>query len=223
MSFIDEIRVSILQGFETDITTTKIIVTLLFSFIIGVIIYFIYKYKTKSSFYSKDFNVTLIGLPVITAAIVLSMQVNIVVSLGMVGALSIVRFRNAVKNQLDLLFLFWSISVGIICGAGIYELALISSLLLSAMLLIIDLLPVKKESLLLIINAKDIKIEEKVMSILKKNKVSYKLKSKNIHNKNIDMIFEIRSKRSNDVVKSCLKLKNIENVGLISHDGDSRL
>ena len=114
MSFIDEIRVSILQGFETDITTTKIIVTLLFSFIIGVIIYFIYKYKTKSSFYSKDFNVTLIGLPVITAAIVLSMQVNIVVSLGMVGALSIVRFRNAVKNQLDLLFLFWSISVGII-------------------------------------------------------------------------------------------------------------
>ena len=102
MSFNDVIKKSILEGFNIDISIEKIIVTLLFAVVLGIYVFFIYKFKSKKSFYSKDFNAVLAGLPIITSAIVLAMQSSIVISLGMVGALSIVRFRNAVKNPLDL-------------------------------------------------------------------------------------------------------------------------
>ncbi len=223
MSFKDVIKSSVLEGFSSDITTTKIVITLVFSAIIGILIYFVYKYKTKSSFYSKDFNIVLVGLPVITAAIVLAMQSNIVISLGMVGALSIVRFRNAVKSSMDLLFLFWSISIGIICGAGIYELALILSFVIAILLILSDYVPLKKQSLLLIINGSDINIEENLIPKLEKLTSFYKIKSRSIHNNHVDMIIEIKSKKDFKIVKECSEIENVENVSLLSHDGEERL
>lgn len=95
-------------------------------------------------------------MSVITAAIVLAMQSNLVISLGMVGALSIVRFRNAIKSSMDLVFLFWSISIGIICGAGLYEIAFVASLILTVLLFLLDLVPTPKAALLLIVNSSDV-------------------------------------------------------------------
>ena len=223
MSFKDIIKKSVLEGFQTDITTTKIFVTIAFAFIIGLYIYFAYKYKTKNSFYSKDFNAVLLGLPIITAGIVLSMQSNLVISLGMVGALSIVRFRNAVKNSMDLLFLFWSISIGIIVGGGIYELAIVISLVMTVALYICDRVPVSKKSLLLIINSNNIEIESKLEPVLKKYTKSFIVKSRDIHGKDIDLIYEIRSKEELELIKEISKEKNIVNVSLMSHDGEERM
>lgn len=223
MSFKDVIKKSVLEGFSTDISTTKIIITMGFVAILGIFIYFVYKYKTKSSFYSKDFNTVLVGLPLVTSGIVLAMQSNIVVSLGMVGALSIVRFRNAIKSSMDLLFLFWSISVGIICGAGLYELAIILSFAIAIVLFLFDYIPVKKQSLLLIVNGTDTSIEEKLMPILKKLTSAYKIKSRSIHNNDIDLIIEIRTKKETEIYKECSKIENTINITLLSHDGEERL
>lgn len=222
MSINDAIKNSVLEGFSTDISTTKIVVTLGFSLMIGLYIYFVYKYKTKSSFYSQDFNVVLAGLPIITAGIVLAMQSSIVISLGMVGALSIVRFRNAVKNPMDLLFLFWSISIGIICGAGIYEIGIVLSLVLTIILFAIDYIPIKNNSLLLVINADSINIEDKVNTVLKENSKNYKIKSRSISKNNMDLIIELRSNNEQKLITELSKVKHILNVNLLSHDGERR-
>ncbi len=215
MSFNDIIKSSILEGFDTDVSTEKIIVTLLFAIILGIYIFFVYKYKSKSSFYSKDFNAVLATLPIITAGIVLAMQSNLVISLGMVGALSIVRFRNAVKNSMDLLFLFWSISIGIICGASLYEIAIILSVATTILLFVMDLIPNKKKSLLLIINANNTNIEKKLIPIIKENTSSYTIKSRNISKDKVDLIVEVRSKNELELVNKCYKLKNIVSVNLL--------
>ena len=218
MSINDAIKNSVLEGFSTDISTTKIVVTLGFSLIVGLYIYFVYKYKSKSSFYSKDFNVVLAGLPIITAGIVLAMQSSIVISLGMVGALSIVRFRNAVKSPLDLLFLFWSISIGIIFGAGIYEIGIILSLVLTIILFAIDYVPIKNQSLLLVVNADSINIEDGLNKILKEYSKAYKIKSRSISKNNMDLIIELRSKDEQQLITELSKEKHILNVNLLSHD-----
>ena len=208
MSFKDMIKKSVLEGFSSDITTTKICITLLFTVILGIYIFFVYKYKSKTSFYSKEFNIVLAVLPIITAGIVLAMQSNLAISLGMVGALSIVRFRNAVKNPMDLLFLFWSISIGIICGGSIYELAFMLSVTITIVLFAMDFIPNKKESLLLVINSNDIKIEEKIEPILRETSNSYIVKSRAINKNNIDLIFEIRSKNEIEIIEKLSKIEN---------------
>ena len=222
MSFNDALKNSVLEGFSTDISTTKIFVTLGFSLLIGIYIFFVYRIKTKSSFYSKDFNVVLAGLPIITTGIVLAMQSSIVISLGMVGALSIVRFRNAVKNSMDLLFLFWSISIGIICGAGIYEIAIILSIVLTIVLLSFDYIPTRNGSLLLVVNADDINIENKLNKILKQYSKNYVIKSRSISKNNIDLIIELRSKEEKKIISELSKEEHILNVNLLSHDGERR-
>ncbi len=117
MSFNDVIKNSVLEGFaSTDITPAALAVVLGITTLLGVYLYVVYRLASRNAFYSRDFNKALALMPVITAAIVLAMQSSIVISLGMVGALSIVRFRNAVKDPMDLVFLFWSISIGIVAG-----------------------------------------------------------------------------------------------------------
>ena len=132
MSIKDVIKKSVLEGFtQADISTTRVLITLGITLLLAVYILFIYKMQCRSVFYSKEFNITAAATSIVTAAIVLAMQSNIVVSLGMVGALSIVRFRSAIKNPMDLLYLFWSVSVGIVCGAGLFEIAIISSVVIT--------------------------------------------------------------------------------------------
>ena len=120
MKFGDVIKKSILEGFSnSDMSSTQIAVILLITLLFAVYLFFIYKLVNKSSMYDKELHITISLMSVITAGIIVAMQSNIVISLGMVGALSIVRFRTAIKSPMDLLFLFWSMGVGIICGAGL--------------------------------------------------------------------------------------------------------
>ena len=118
MSFKDIFKKSFLEGFaSTEITTLTVVTALGVACLLALYIFFVYRVVTRKTFYSKNFNITLAGVTVITASLILTMQSSVVLSLGMVGALSIVRFRTAIKEPMDLMFLFWSISVGIICGA----------------------------------------------------------------------------------------------------------
>ena len=131
-TFSDIFKKSFLEGFNGgNITTGRVAVTLMVTVLLAAYLFFVYYVHSKKSFYDKSFNVSLALISVITAAIVLAMQSNLVISLGMVGALSIVRFRTAIKEPMDLMFLFWAISIGIICGANLFTIAILASLVIT--------------------------------------------------------------------------------------------
>lgn len=127
MSVKDVIKSSVYESMAggTGLHFSEICLILIVAFFIGGYIFFVYKGFSKSAFYSKDLNVTLAGMSIVVAGIMIAMQSNLLISFGIVGALSIVRFRTAVKNPMDILHLFWAISAGIICGVGLYVLAIV--------------------------------------------------------------------------------------------------
>ena len=220
MSFNDAIKKSVLEGFSyADLSTTKIMTTLIITFAIALYIFFVYKMVTKSAFYFKSFNISMAIISVVTAGIILAMQSSIVISLGMVGALSIVRFRTAIKDPMDLLFLFWSIGTGIICGAGLYKIAIILAVLVTIGILILNMLPVRISPYLLIINADSKEIEDSVLELVKSNG-AYKMKSKNITAKGMDMILEVKTKNDKELIDQLSELKGITSVSLLAHDGE---
>lgn len=221
MNFTDVIKKSVLEGFSyADMTTAKIVTTLAITFLLAVYIFFVYKLITKSAFYFKSFNVSMAIISVVTAGIILAMQSSIVISLGMVGALSIVRFRTAIKDPMDLLFLFWSIGTGIICGAGLYEIAVILAVLVTVGILILNMLPARMSPYLLIVNADDADTEDAVYQILEELGAAYRLKSKNITVGGMDLILEVKTKREKELVQKVAKTEGLLSVSLLAHEGE---
>lgn len=221
MNVTDVIKKSVLEGFSySDLSTTKIITTLLVTFAIAIYIFFVYKLVTKSSFYFKSFNVSMAIISVVTAGIILAMQSSIVISLGMVGALSIVRFRTAIKDPMDLLFLFWSIGTGIICGAGLYKIAVILAILVTVGILFLDMLPIRISPYLLIINAESKEMEDAVMDFIRQTGGAYRIKSKNITKSGMDLIIEIKTKKEKELMDQLSDMKGISSVSLLAHDGE---
>lgn len=221
MSFKDVLKKSFVEGFmQIDISTSKILATMAITCILAAYIFFIYRLVTRKSFYSKTFAIALSLIAVITAGIILAMQSSIVISLGMVGALSIIRFRTAIKDPLDLVFLFWSISIGIICGAGIYEIALIVSIIVTIGMLILDIIPVGKAPMILIVNCSETEKENNILDTVKKYSKLCKVKSRNISNNNLDIVIELKTDSGMALAREVSEIEKVKNVSLLSHDGE---
>ena len=220
-NFSDIFKKSFLQGFTGgDISTGRIAATLVVTALIALYIFVIYRVVTRKTFYSKTFNISLVAMSVITAAIILAMQSNLVISLGMVGALSIIRFRTAIKDPMDLVFLFWAISIGIICGAGLYEIALLASLLVTVGIIGLDLIPTSKAPMMLVVNATELDAEKAVLKAVKAEGKVCKVKSRNYTAGRLDMIIEVRTAKEADLVKAVSEIEAVTAVSLISHDGE---
>lgn len=220
MNFSDIIKKSFLDNFSSDITTWGIVKAFAFAFIIGIYIFIIYRNTTKHNFYSKSFNISLVAMSIITAAVIITIQSSVVVSLGMVGALSIVRFRTAVKNPLDLVYMFWAISTGIICGAGIYKLAILLALAVTVVIIGLDLIPKRAEDLLLIVNSSKPEGENEILDIAKKYAKGISVRSRNITSQGLNIIIELDVKDGTSLVRDINSLSDIEKVSLIKHDGE---
>lgn len=220
-NFSDIFKKSFLEGFTGgDISTGRIAATLAVTALIALYIFVIYRVVTRKTFYSKTFNISLAALAVITAAIILAMQSNLVISLGMVGALSIIRFRTAIKDPMDLVFLFWSISIGIICGAGLYEIAVLTSLLVTVGVICLDLIPTSKAPMMLVVNATELDAENAVLEAVKAAGKVCKVKSRNYTEGHLDMIIEVRVTEEAKLVKAVSEISAVTSVSLISHDGE---
>lgn len=222
MSFTDIFTDEFLKGFNTDISIYMISIVLGLSLLMGLFIYFVYRFKNKNSFYNRDFNNTLVALPVITSAIVLSMQANIVVSLGMVGALSIVRFRNAVKSSMDLMYLFWSISVGIINGAQVYLLSTILTVLMVIIIMGMDLINVPNNGVLVVVTLKQSGING-VVDLLKSYDANVVVRSEAKVGNKYQCIYELNTKKRDDLTKELSNNKNITSLNILLNDGANRL
>ena len=221
MGFKDVFKKSFLEGFTSmDITTGKIAATLIVTALLALYIFAIYRLVTRKVFYSKNFNISLAAISVITAAILIAMQSNLVISLGMVGALSIVRFRTAIKDPMDLVFLFWSISIGIICGAGLYEVALVTSVAVTVFILVLDMIPVSRAPMMLVVNSSKMNGEKAVLDVVGKYARYYKVKSRNLSKGRLDMVVELRVKDESGLVSEVAALDGMIGASLIAHDGE---
>ena len=226
MSVKDVIKNSVYEslGGGTTMSAKTVILILLIACLMGVYIFLVYKLSSKTAFYSKDLNLTIAGMPVIVAAIMIAMQSNLLVSLGMVGALSIVRFRNALKNPLDLLYLFWAISAGIITGVGLYVLALVLSFIMTLLLFLIDKIPSAKAPELLVLRGTDQDIDyTSLYDLIRSRCRYYKEKARSTKNNETELIIEIRTKEKNLLLQDLNKTSYFTQVNRISHDGELRV
>ena len=222
MSFKDIFKKSFLEGFaSTEITTLTVVVALAVASALALYIFLVYRVMTRKTFYSKSFNITLAGLTVITAALILTMQSSIVLSLGMVGALSIVRFRTAIKDPMDLMFLFWSISVGIICGAGLAQVAVILSVVVTVGILVLDRFPVVKAPMILVVNAKKMDVENEISRTIEPYDKHYCVKSRNLTETTLDLVIELRTNQGGALVQKLMQISGITSASLLSHDGEA--
>ena len=220
MRFGDMRKKSVINEFTGTITIDKILLSLIVAFIIGVFIVFIYKKTYSGVVYSKAFSLCIILLGMVTAMIIRTISSNLALSLGMVGALSIVRFRTAIKEPTDTVFMFWSITAGIMAGAGLYLVAIIASLGIGILYFIGYMLGFKTNHQYLFIIKYNSKLDEQIVGYMKKIPKT-KLKSKSISKDVIELTFEVELK-DNDT-KLLDKFKNVDgiiNVSVISYQND---
>lgn len=221
MNFGEIFRKSFMEGYQAaDITTLYVVVTLAITCLIAMYVFLIYRLTSNKIFYSLSFNISLVATALITATIIFTIQSSIVISLGMVGALSIVRFRTAIKDPLDLVYLFWSISVGIICGAGFAEYAVILSIILTVVLVVLSRVKDFNHPQILVVNAKTSAVEKEILTYMKENVKKYKIKSRNSGKTSYNIVMELSIHEDNAIITDLEAIQNVNSVSLVAHNGE---
>ena len=220
MSFEDILKSSFLEK-VSEVSVLNSALALVAAFVLGMFIYFIYRKTFSGVMYSKPFNTSLVLLTMLTTFVILAVTSNVVLSLGMVGALSIVRFRTAIKDPLDLVFLFWAIGVGIILGAGLYPLAFLGSILIGIVLLGFVSKTTQESPYVLMLDLENETAEVTAADLLKKKFNRMRLKSKTVKKGEIELIYEIRLKNDDSTFMNELSsLKGVKNATLVSYNGE---
>ena len=221
MTFSDIFKKSFLDGFTSaDINVYTAATAMLITCALALYIFVVYRVLTRKTFYSRNFNISLAGIALITSGIILTIQSSIVVSLGMVGALSIVRFRTAIKDPIDLMFLFWAIAIGIICGVGLAEIAIMLSIILTIGIMVLNGLPVAKAPLILVVNASDLDAEAKIMEVVRGYSKHCAVKSRNLTKTTLDLIVELRTAEGSGLVRDVLEIESVESASLMTQQGE---
>ena len=220
INFSDVFKSGFLESFAS-FSIRDSIIGLGVSFLVGLFIFFIYAKSFSGVVYSASFNVSLVLMTMITALIILGVTSNVVLSLGMVGALSIVRFRSAIKEPIDIVFLFWAISEGILCGAGLIPLALLGAPVIGGLLLLFSLRKDHSEPFLLIVRFDDPKAEDKITKIAEKSVRRLRLKSTSVIGGETELILEVRLDRGEkSFVREISKMPGVSYASLVSYNGN---
>ncbi len=221
MNMIELIRRALFEGYASkELSVSAILLCICITALLGAYIFILYRRINQASFYNRSFNISLVAIAVITSAIIITIQSNIVVSLGMVGALSIVRFRTAVKDPLDLVFLFWSISVGIICGAGFALIAVIASVVLTIIILVLLSVKQSRNVTLMSIRANNFEAENMIMDIIKNNCTYSNVRAQNMDANGMDMTVEIRIKEKERLVHELMNSDFTESLSFVESEGN---
>ncbi|MBN2794094.1 MAG: DUF4956 domain-containing protein [Clostridia bacterium] len=203
------------------LSMVEMVLTFMVAFLIGVGIFYIYKKTFQGVIYSKTFNISLVILSLISATIIIGVTNNIVLSLGMVGALSIVRFRTSIKDPIDVVYMFWSIGSGIIVGAGLYVLGILSFVMIGLVLIAFNRIDVRLEPYLLIIGYENKSAEQAIYEKINGALNQYKIKSKTKVPGRYELTVEIRTKiDKTSLVDELDQIEGVSNVAMLSYDGD---
>ena len=222
MSAADTVKKSVLENFSmgTDLTLVDVLVTLALAFVLGMFIYLIYRLTFSGVIFVKSFGTSLIMLSMVTAMVIMPIANNFYLALGTVGALSIVRFRTAVKDTMDTIFMFWSIGVGITLGAKFYTVSLVASAAIGVFLLIWNLFKSKKNMPFMFVIRFDEACKKEVQAVLRKMP-SGKLKSKIVSEGTIELTIEMNLRENEaGMIDSFSAIPGVHNASLISYKGD---
>ncbi|MBS5145773.1 MAG: DUF4956 domain-containing protein [Butyricicoccus pullicaecorum] len=220
MTFNDVFKSSFLEN-VSSISVIDMLMTIVLSFGIGLFIFLIYKKTYRGVMYSAGFGTTLIALTMITAIVILAVTSNVVLSLGMVGALSIVRFRTAIKDPLDIAFLFWAIGAGIILAAGMIPLAIVGSVCIGLILLVFINQKSHTHPYMVVLNCTDHDAEVKAKEFLSKNVIRTTIKSKTAIKGAIETNIEVRLKKDDtDFINILSEMPGVNSAVIVSYNGD---
>lgn len=220
MSFTDIFKSSFLEN-VTSVSLAAMAIAMILAFGLGMFIFLIYKKTFSGVMYSSGFGVTLVALTMISTLVILAVTSNVVLSLGMVGALSIVRFRTAIKEPLDIAFLFWSIAVGIVLAAGMIPLAVMGSVAIGIVLLVFANRKSHVNPYIMVLQCINQDSEAAVMDYIKTKIAGMTVKSKTVRKGMIELNIEIRLKKDDtDFVNALSDMEGVDNVALISYNGD---
>ena len=220
MTFADIFKSSFLQN-VTSVSILDMVLALVLAFGVGLFIFFVYKKTYTGVMYSSSFGVTLVALTMITTLVILAVTSNIVLSLGMVGALSIVRFRTAIKEPMDIAFLFWSIAVGIVLAAGLIPLAVFGTVIIGIILLVFATQKDNTNPYIVVLALDGNDAEKAATEFLAQNTKKYVVKSKTARNGNVEVNLEVRLNNDNtDFINTLATMPGVQNAVLVSYNGD---
>lgn len=220
MTFNDIFKSSFLEN-VTAVSPLDMILTIILAFGIGVFIFYVYKKTYSGVMYSSSFGVTLIALTMITSQVILAVTSNVVLSLGMVGALSIVRFRTAIKEPLDIAFLFWSIAAGIILAAGMIPLAVIGSVVIGVILMLFVNKKPHRNPYILVLTCTDQQAEQEATQFVNAQVAKAVIKSKSVRSGLIEINMDIRMKNdSTAFVNQLSSMEGVNSAALVSYNGE---
>ncbi len=219
MTFQDIFKSSFLENIGS-VNILDMELALVLAFGLGMFIFFVYKKTFSGVMYSSTFGVTLVALTMITTVVILAVTSNVVLSLGMVGALSIVRFRTAIKEPLDIAFLFCSIAVGIVLAAGMIPLAVFGSVLIGVMLLLMVNRKTYRNPYMLVIHCENYESERAALDFVKKEVLRSALKGKTVQKDRIELNLEVRMKEENtDFINVLSEMQGVKDAVLVSYNG----
>lgn len=212
------------SGFLDNVSSVSILdmaVAMVLAFTLGLFVFLIYKKTFSGVMYSSGFGISLVAMTMITTLVILAVSSNVVLSLGMVGALSIVRFRTAVKDPMDIVFLFWSIAAGIVLAAGLLPLAVFGSIFIGIVLLVFAEKKTFEKPYILVVHCDGEECENRVTELVKEKTCKISLKSKSVSSGSIELNYEVRL-RDNDIsfVNSLAETKGVASAVLVSYNGD---
>ena len=220
MGFQDILKKSFLTSdYVTPLTSASIVLNLLVTFFIGLFIFYIYRKTFQGVLYTRSYNVSLVMVSLITTLVIMTISSNIILSLGMVGALSIVRFRTAIKDSMDIVFMFWAISVGIANGAGFFQVSIVGSIFVGLILIAMTKIKIVNLPYLFILKF-DEAVQADIDQLLEKIK-GHNIKSKSVFSNNVELTVELRM--TNDetkIVNEFSKIKGVSSAVLVKYDGD---
>ena len=219
MTFQDIFKSSFLENIGS-VNILDMVLALALAFGLGMFIFFVYKKTFSGVMYSSTFGVTLVALTMITTVVIFAVTSNVVLSLGMVGALSIVRFRTAIKEPLDIAFLFWSIAVGIVLAAGMIPLAVFGSVFIGIMLLLMVNRKTYRNPYMLVIHCENYESERAALDFVKKEVLRSALKGKTVQKDRIELNLEVRMKEENtDFINVLSEMQGVKDAVLVSYNG----
>ena len=220
MTFNDIFKSSFLENI-TSVSILDMVIALALAFGLGMFIFLVYKKTYQGVMYSSSFGTTLVALTMITTTIILAVTSNVVLSLGMVGALSIVRFRTAIKEPLDIAFLFWSIAVGIVLAAGMIPLAVIGSVIIGVILLVFVIKKSHCNPSIVVLSCTDAAAEKEAVNFLNGNVKKCVVKSKTAAKGLIELNLEIRLANDNtDFINALSDMPGVNSAVLVSYNGE---
>ena len=211
---------NIINSYSNEsITTATIISVLLMVVVLAIYEFFVYRFVSHRSFYNKSFNVTVAILPFFISTIILCLQSNLIITLGTIGALAILRFRTSVKDPVDMLYLLWSVFIGIICGCQLFEVGVLTSIFVTIVLIILEHVNFGRKPYVLILHSTQ-DAEEELTKLFNSKKISHKFKSRNYTSHGFDYAIELTYKNIKELNQELSKNERISQYSIIEYDAD---